>query len=68
MPEWLSEHLWAVFFAVFMVLFWSIDGWRYFVSGKPTLSQKVIALTKEYPLLPLFVGLGAGLVFGHWWW
>jgi hypothetical protein len=58
---------WLWFVVVVMTVFWSIDAYIYFWTTQKTFSYKMVEWTKRRPLLPFLIGLGIGVVAGHWW-
>ena len=58
---------WTVFFILAIVGFIGGEGYALY-TGKTTLSRYVWTLSKDWPPLPLVVGVNTGFVFCHFWW
>jgi hypothetical protein len=40
----------------------------YVLNGKPSISDQVVTLFRQWPPFGMLVGLVVGLLLGHWFW
>lgn len=59
--------LWPAFLLILLAVFVALELWCLRV-GRDTLSLRVLAWTRSWPILPFLLGVGVGVVAGHWWW
>lgn len=56
--------IWLFLFIGFIAAVLMIDAYRYYLTGKPTLTRAI----RAHQMLAFWIGLGVGAVAGHLWW
>jgi hypothetical protein len=59
--------MWPFIIGLTVFIWGAIDLYCYLTPGQTTLSRKVVAWTRRWPLLPFILGLAVGILAGHFW-